>query len=444
MSAPGITDSTLEGMVRWLVFLSSLPLAAEVHPLTLRQAVETALRQNPDIALARIDEQAAQQAVRLARDPFMPKVVVGSGLAKTYGFPMSISGAAPSIVQAQANQFLFNRQQSYLVAQAKENVRGAAIGALAKRDEVAWRVASLFLDAERTGRVGGLAARELESLEKVEASIQAAVAEGRELPISSKRAALSVAKARQAIETLQSDRAAAETALAIALGLGPDDRVRPVGEDRPAPVTPAAEEDALQSALAACKELRHLESRIAVKELQIRSEKASRYPRIDLVAQYGLFARFNNFEDYFRRFERHNGQFGASFQLPLSAGPGIGAAVAQHQLEISRMRVEFHSRRNRIATDLRGAYAEIRKAESAREVASLDLEVAREQLGINLALMQEGRLTLRQVEESRVAETDRWIAFYDAQYGVERARLALARVTGDLVGQIQRLPAARP
>jgi outer membrane protein TolC len=431
-------------MVRWLLILTSLPLAAEVHVLTLRQAVDRAVRQNPDIAMARLDEQKAQQAVRQAKDPFSPRVVVGSGIAKTYGFPMSIEGSAPSVVQAQATQFLFNRQQTYVVAQAKETARGAAIGVLAKRDEVAWRVASLFLDAERAGRVAKLAHKEMESLETVAQAIEAAAAEGRELPLSAKRAALNVAKARQAIESLESDRAAAEGALALALGLGPEDRVQAAGEDRPMPTAPASEEDAVQSALAASKDLRQLQSQIAAKELEIRGEKAARYPRIDLVAQYGLFAKYNNYEDYFRRFERHNGQIGASFQIPVMAGPGVGAAVAQRQIDISRLRLQVTGRRNQITSDLRQAYADIRKAETAREVARLDLEVAREQLNVNLALMQEGRLPLRQVEEARIAESDKWIAFYDAQYAVERARLGLARMTGDLLAQLEAQPGARP
>ena len=61
--------------MRWLLILSSLPLAAEVHTLTLRQTVERAVRQNPEIALARLEEQKAQQAVRQARDPFSPRIV---------------------------------------------------------------------------------------------------------------------------------------------------------------------------------------------------------------------------------------------------------------------------------------------------------------------------------------------------------------------------------
>src|SRR5947209_19888666 len=101
--------------------LFSLVLQAETRSLTLRQALDIAVSSSPDLAMARLDEQSAQESVRVARDPFTPRVIVGSGLAYTSGFPMSIEGSAPSIVQAHAAQYLFNRPQSYVVAQAKEN-----------------------------------------------------------------------------------------------------------------------------------------------------------------------------------------------------------------------------------------------------------------------------------------------------------------------------------
>src|SRR5215831_5206914 len=129
-------------------------LRAEVRPMTLRQAVEAALKQSPDIALARLDEEKARQGVRLARDPFLPRVNVGSGLAYSNGFPMSIEGSAPSVVQARASQYIFNRPQSLMVAQARESVRGAALTVAGKRDEVVYRVAALYLDAERAARIG--------------------------------------------------------------------------------------------------------------------------------------------------------------------------------------------------------------------------------------------------------------------------------------------------
>src|SRR6188474_266010 len=106
---------------------SFICLRAEVHSMTFRQTVETAVRQNPDIALARLDEEKARQAIRVAKDPFLPRLTVGSGLAYSNGFPMSIEGSAPSVFQAQANQYIFNRPQNYAVAEARENARGAAI-----------------------------------------------------------------------------------------------------------------------------------------------------------------------------------------------------------------------------------------------------------------------------------------------------------------------------
>ena len=54
--------------------------------------------------------------------------------------------------------------------------------------------------------------------------------------------------------------------------------------------------------------------------------------------------------------------------------------------------------------------------------------------------VHEGRAALRQVEEARVVENDKWIAFYDAQYGVERARWNVLRLSGGLLASIEGKP----
>jgi len=59
-------------------------------------------------------------------------------------------------------------------------------------------------------------------------------------------------------------------------------------------------------------------------------------------------------------------------------------------------------------------------------------------LSVYLAQMQEGRAGLRQVEEARVLENDKWIAFYDAQYAVEKAKWNVLRLTGDLVAAMEK------
>jgi len=405
--------------------------------MTLRQAVETALKQNPDITLARLDEAKARQGVLVAKDPFTPHLVIGSGLAYSNGFPMSIQGSAPSVVQANIVQDIFNRQQSLAVAQAKENARGAALDVAGKRDEVVFRTSSLYLDAERASRLVELVRRESESLQKVLETVQTQVREGRALPLAEKTVAANLAHARQAAELLDDDAATSETALARALGFSAEDRVHPVAEERAAPPLPASEEEAIASALDSNKDLRKLESQITAKELEKRGVKAQRLPRVDLVAQYALLAKFNNYAEFFQKYQQNNEQIGMSFQIPFAVGPGVGAQVAQVESDIAHLKVELNNARNKLRNDIDQAFRNVHKSQTAAEVARLDLDVAREQLSVDLAQMQEGRVLLRQVEEARVAESDKWMAFYDAQYGLERARLSVLRLTGGLLAAVE-------
>jgi outer membrane protein TolC len=427
--------------MRTIALLLPIPLAcalhAEVHHVTLREAVELALKQNPDIMLARLDEQKALQSVRVAQDPFTPRITVGSGLAYSNGFPMSIEGSAPSVVQAYAKQYIFNRQQSYVVAQAKEEAHGAGIATATRQDEVAMRTASLFLDAERAGRAADMARKQADSLDKVAQSVKSQADEGRLLPIEIKKAALNLARIRQLVAALEADQEFAETSLATVLGFTAEDRARAVPEDRKPPDMPASEEVAVESSLQASKELRRLESRIVAKGLEIRGDRAARLPRFDLVAQYGLFAKFNHYEDYFTRFQRSNGELGISLQLPLLPGPGISALTEKGNAEVAQLRLEMSKTRNSIIMTTRQAWRDIGKAQAAQEVARLDLDVAREQVNIELALMQEGRASMSQVEEARAVEDSKWIAFYDAGYALEKARWTLAHQTGDLLAALR-------
>jgi len=128
---------------------TALSLFGEVRVLTLRQALDLALAQNPDLLLARLDQQKARYQVTVTHDPFAPKVFAGSGAAWSTGFPNSIEGSAPSIVTVRTQMAIFNRPQSYLVAQANEDARGAGVDVARRQEEVIFRVASLYLDAAR-------------------------------------------------------------------------------------------------------------------------------------------------------------------------------------------------------------------------------------------------------------------------------------------------------
>ncbi len=414
-----------------LFCLTTAAAFAEVHPLTLRQAVDIALKESPDLVLARLDEQKAQDAIRVAKDPFVPKVYAGSGLAKVWGYPSSIEGAAPSIVQTRTDMALFNRAKSYELARVRETAHGAELDTQSKSDQVAYQTAVLFLQAEQMARSEQSLQLEVESLKRVSSAVGLQVDEGRRLPIENKRVAVDLARASQRFDALNGDLDYAEASLAVVLGYSAADRVQPMPEERAALEVPATEQAATELALQNSRDIRKLESQLQAKGFEVKEAQAARLPVIDLVAQYELFAK-TDYQNFFTRFQRNNADLGVSIQIPLLTGSARKGMASQAQTDILELRTQLGQTRNRIQLDTEKGYRELEKATSAQQVARLDLDYARDQVSLLLAQSGEGRATQQQVDDARLAEQEKWIAFYDAQHLVENARLDLLRQTGTL------------
>jgi len=419
-----------------LLCVTSAVAFAEVHPLTLQQAVELALKQNPDLVLARLDQQKAQEAIRVAKDPFVPKVYAGSGLAKPWGYPLSIDGAAPSIIQTRTDMALFNRPKTYELARVREVARGAEIETESKGDQVAYQTAMLFLDAEQLARSKESLQLEVESLQRVASAVRVQVQEGRQLPIENKRVAVDVARAQQRLFGVSDDVDYAEASLAVILGFPAADRVQPAEQERRAFEVPESEQAAVAQALDNNKDIRKLESQLQAKGFEVKEDQAARLPVVDLVAQYALFSKAD-YEYFFTRFQRNNGELGVGIQIPLLTGSASKGLAAQARTDILELRTQMNQLRNRIQLDTQKSYQDLQKARSAQEVARLDLDYTRDQVSVLLAQLEEGRATQQQVDNARLGEQEKWIAFYDAQHAVENARLDLLRQTGTLLAALR-------
>lgn len=413
------------------LFICASAGLAETHNLTLKQAVEIALKQNPDLILSRLDEQKARAAVRVAKDPFTPKVFGGSGLAYTLGYPNSIEGAAPSIFQVRTDMALFNRPKSYELAQARESARGAGLDAASRADDVAYRTASLFLDAAQMERSLDSLKLEFQALERVSEAMKLRVSEGREIPLTGKRAELDLARARQRYDAAVSDTENAEENLAMILGFPGGDVIKPVDDDRPATEVPDSVDACVATALKNNKEFRRLESQVVAKGFEVKAQHAQRLPQFDLVAQYALFAKYN-YQDFFQRFSRNNAQLGVAIRLPLLVGSAPSGLEAEAEVDLAKLRTQMNDLRNRTLVETRKTFQDVRRAESARDVAKLDLEVAREQVRVLLDQLEEGRSTRQAVDEARLTEQEKWIAYYDTQHVVEKAKLNLLKQTGTI------------
>src|SRR5512143_3936584 len=93
--------------------------AADPAALTLADTLRRILARAPEVALARAQADRALEAVREARSANLPQVVTGTGLAYNNGFPLSIEGAAPSIVQFGVTQSIFSKKNKNLILEAE-------------------------------------------------------------------------------------------------------------------------------------------------------------------------------------------------------------------------------------------------------------------------------------------------------------------------------------
>jgi outer membrane protein len=425
-----------------LFFLAAGAATAEVHSLTLRQVLDIASRLNPDVALARLDQQRAEQGIKVARDPFVPKLTGGSGLAYTYGYPNSINGNAPSLFEARTDMSLYNRPQSYQLAAARETARGSQLGAQGKANDVAYQAADLFLDASEAARERETISNQVPSLKQVIEATTAGVSEGSELPLELKRARVNLAVSEQRLKSTVLDEDYYEMMLAVALGYSASDRVKPVDTDISLPAAPETEDEATNVALRNNKDLRQMQSNVLAKQLDLRSYKAARLPQVSLVAQYALFAKYN-YVNYFQKFQRNNLQIGAAVTIPLLIGSASQGLAEQALTDMQKIRIQMDQVRNRIITDTRRSYQQWKKAESFRDLVRMQLDLAREQMTVFLAQNAEGRIPIGTVEQARLEESDRWIDFYVAETQLKRSQLAVLRDMGTLLTSIRESSAER-
>jgi outer membrane protein len=420
-----------------LSFSAALAIA-EVHSLTLQQALDIAGRQNPDVTLARLDQQRAEEGVYVALDPFRPKVYAGSGLAYTYGYPNSIEGNAPSLFQIRTDMSLYNRAQRYTLAAARETARGSRSGAQAKAEDVAYQAADLFLTASELEHQEEQLTAQLPSLQKVVDVMNASAAEGAELPVEVTRARVNLQSAQVRLDTGKMDSDYYEMMLAIVLGYPATDRVKPVDSETAGLLVPPSEDAAADEALRRNNELRQMQSQVLARELDVRSYRAARYPKFDLVAQYALFAKYN-YAQYFQKFQNNNFQLGASITIPILVGTAVKGYLAQAMTDMQKIRVQMDQVRNRILSDTRHSYEQWQKTEKLRDLARMQLDLARQDLSVLLAQNGEGRVPFSRVEQARLEESNRWIAMYDAETQVTRAKLAILRQTGTLLASIRNI-----
>ncbi len=420
-----------------IFLLASGAVFGEVHKLSLQQALAIAARENPDIALARLDAQRARHDIEIAGDLFSPKVNVLGDAVYTNGYPNAIGpdSHSPSIIHQQTDMALYNRPQRYQVAAAKQDALGAQIGPKAKADDIARQVASLYLDVEESQEETQALQAEIAADRKMAESTSSKVKEGYILPVELLRSNVETAQTAQRLHGLEADREYSESLIALALGFKGNDLVEPAEHDENFTIPSMKSEDqAVDVAILNSKELQQLQSGMLARRLDRKSFGAFRLPQADLVEQYSLFAE-RTYQDYFpsNKFQRNNAELGASFTIPILIGLEPGARLEQASIDEEKLQVQIDDLTHRIRANVTHSFEELVKTQSALNVARQQLDLAHDENTVLQSRYGEGRALPGDVERATSAENEKRLSVFQQETEVQRAKLDLLQRLGNLM-----------
>src|SRR5262245_4165608 len=404
--------------------------AQQPEALPLKQAVELALQNSQQVAEAQARYDVAANAARMNASTFHPNVYAGSGAAYTYGFPQTPGGTAPSIVALSYLQTLFNTSLRGQVRAAGERTQVQSLELEKARNAVTMQTTEAYLELGKVRHSLDLARSELDGSARILDFTRQRVSEGRELPIEVTRSELADARLKQRVVQLEGQERVLQRELTALLGLPSDQRI----EVDPTPLSltdQQRERDLIDSALVTNLDLRQAEHERLAREHVVAGEEGMRWPTVDIFGWYGLFARYNNFQAYYQRFQQHNFNFGFQVRIPIVSGQqSATVALAKSELTLSEMEVK--ATRQRVELEVAQKYQRVRELEAAREVARLEVKVAQENVQVLQARFEEGRSNLRDIERARLEENDKWLDFLNSDYDLQKAQLELLNLTGNL------------
>jgi outer membrane protein len=409
----------------------ALPLLAE--PLPLKRAVELAIAHSTTTALAGADEQRAFSTYIQQRNLYVPQLTVGSGLGATWGYPLSLEGSAPSLLNVSSQSSLLNLSQQDFIHGARMDWQSSTVQTKDQRNQA---IQDTVLDYAELCKWQSQISRlqeEQESAVKSEQIVQRRVESGVDSALAGKQARLVAAQIHLRVTQAQASIDLLRERLSHLTGL-PAGSIDGVSESIPAlPEIPKREEPLPQEAVRTNPWLASLEAHQKAVEFRAHGEHRALLPTVDFAAQYALLATYNNYQDFFRpgSFQQHNATIGVVIRFPflnLSQHARAKAADA----EAVRAREEVRVAKDRLSEETLQLQDSVEQLAAAREIADLQYQIAQSNAEAVRTRLDAGNGSWHDLNDADLQTYDRFNALQDASFDLQKAQISLLRATGRL------------
>jgi outer membrane protein len=176
-------------------------------------------------------------------------------------------------------------------------------------------------------------------------------------------------------------------------------------------------------------------------DLRARGEHRGLWPSFDFAAQYALLATFNNYQQFFRpgSFEQHNATVGVVIRFPF-LNPSQHARAQGADADALHAHKQAQATKNQVSEETLRLQRTVNELAAAQQVADLENQIAQFNLQAARTRMDAGTATVHEAEDARNQANERYDSLQDANFALERARIALLRATGELENWVQSAP----
>src|SRR5882724_9591352 len=279
-----------------VVAIAAAPLFAE--PVPLKRVVELALAHSTATAAASADEQRVFASYREARNQYIPQLVVGSGLGKSWGFPLSLEGSAPSILNVNSQSTIYNPATRDFVRAAKTDWNAATVQSKDQREQVIQDTVLIYAELNHWEQTLSHLEQEQAEAAKMETTVNQRVEAGVDSPAVRNQARLVVARVRMRAAEAHGAIDVLRNRLSQLTGIEAE-KIDTVSDSIPALPEVKQEEDLVSKATQASPIVLQAENHALAESFRARGEHRSLWPSVDFAAQYALLAKYNNYDEFY-------------------------------------------------------------------------------------------------------------------------------------------------
>jgi outer membrane protein TolC len=405
-------------------------LAAEQLPL--KRAVELALAHSTTMEASHIDEQRAFASYHEVRNQYLPQLAVGSGLGKSYGYPLSLEGSAPSIVNTTAQFAVINPALRDFVRAARTEYQESTVQTKDQRNQVIQDTVLGYAELSKWETLMTHLSHDYEDALKMEQTVNQRVLAGVDNPLIRNQARLNAARVYFHISQAQGAIDVLRNRLSQLTGL-PAAAIETVPESIPE-LPEIKQEDNLAAKAAQENPLIQIaDIRATALSLRARGEHRALWPTVDFAAQYALLASFNNYEKYFQphSFQQNNATVGVEIRFPF-LNPSQHAHAQAADAAALHAKKDVEATKNQVSEQTLKLQRSVAQLAALQQVVDLEYQIAKSSLDTTQVHVDAGSATLHDLDDARNQANERYDALQDTNFELERARISLLRAMGEL------------